>query len=123
MAPHLLVIDPSSDTIVDKVELQGHSEAGYKLRVQPGWAHAARVQWHRREWIPTSTSWMSATSTGNSRSCGPARARWASRLRQTVNTVLVLNDGDGTVTVIDLKAKTVRNSFKAGTGIETASYY
>ena len=38
-------------------------------------------------------------------------------------TALVLNDGDGTVTVIDLKSKTVRSSFKAGTGIETASYY
>src|SRR4249920_3880421 len=32
-APHLLVIDPASDTILDKVELQGHSEAGYKLRL------------------------------------------------------------------------------------------
>ena len=29
-------------------------------------------------------------------------------------TALVLNDGDGTVTVIDLKAKAVRSSFKAG---------
>ena len=38
-------------------------------------------------------------------------------------TALVLNDGDGTVTVIDLKSKTVRNTFKGGTGIETASYY
>ena len=28
-----LVIDPASDTILDKIELQGHSEAGYKLRV------------------------------------------------------------------------------------------
>jgi hypothetical protein len=25
--------------------------------------------------------------------------------------------------VIDLKSKTVRNTFKGGTGIETASYY
>jgi YVTN family beta-propeller protein len=38
-------------------------------------------------------------------------------------TALVLNDGDGTVTVIDLKSRSVRTSFQAGTGIETASYY
>jgi YVTN family beta-propeller protein len=38
-------------------------------------------------------------------------------------TALVLNDGDGTVTMIDLKSRTVTNTFKGGTGIETASYY
>ena len=32
-APHLLVIDTASDTVVDRIELQGHTEAGYKLRV------------------------------------------------------------------------------------------
>jgi hypothetical protein len=35
----------------------------------------------------------------------------------------VANDGDGTVTVIDLDQMKVVSSFKAGTGIETASYY
>ena len=34
-------------------------------------------------------------------------------------TALVLNDGDGTVTVIDLKSKMVRNTFKGGTGTAT----
>jgi YVTN family beta-propeller protein len=38
-------------------------------------------------------------------------------------TAIVLNDGDGTVTVIDLTSKTVRDTFKGGIGIETASYY
>ena len=32
-APHLVVIDPAADTILDRIELQGHTEAGYKLRV------------------------------------------------------------------------------------------
>ena len=38
-------------------------------------------------------------------------------------TVLVANDGDGTVTVIDTAAKRVVSSFKAGVGIETLSYF
>jgi YVTN family beta-propeller protein len=38
-------------------------------------------------------------------------------------TLLVANHGDGTVTVIDLKASKVTDTFKAGTGIETLAYY
>ena len=36
---------------------------------------------------------------------------------------LVANHGDGTVSVIDLRASKVTSTFKAGTGIETLSYY
>lgn len=38
-------------------------------------------------------------------------------------TALVANHGDGTVSVIDLKAGAVVKTFNAGTGIETLSYY
>jgi hypothetical protein len=38
-------------------------------------------------------------------------------------TVLLANDGDGTVTVADFRRGVVISTFKAGTGIETASYY
>jgi YVTN family beta-propeller protein len=37
--------------------------------------------------------------------------------------VLVANHGDGSVSVIDLKEWKVTNTFHAGTGIETLSYY
>jgi DNA-binding beta-propeller fold protein YncE len=38
-------------------------------------------------------------------------------------TALLGNDGDGTVTVIDLEKAQVVRSFKAGVGIETLGYY
>jgi YVTN family beta-propeller protein len=38
-------------------------------------------------------------------------------------TALVANRGDGTVSAIDIAAATVTNNFKAGTGIETLTYY
>lgn len=38
-------------------------------------------------------------------------------------TALVSNHGDGTISVIDLTQNKVVDSFKAGTGIETLSYY
>jgi len=38
-------------------------------------------------------------------------------------TTLVANHGDGTVTVVDLSKMQVVSNFKAGTGIETLTYY
>ena len=38
-------------------------------------------------------------------------------------TALVANHGDGTVSVLDLATATVTKTFKAGTGIETLTYY
>ena len=38
-------------------------------------------------------------------------------------TALVSNHGDGTISVIELPGGKVTNTFKAGTGIETLSYY
>ena len=38
-------------------------------------------------------------------------------------TALVSNHGDGSVSIVDLKAMEVRGNFHAGTGIETLAYY
>jgi hypothetical protein len=38
-------------------------------------------------------------------------------------TALSANHGDGTVTVIDLEKGVATSTFKAGTGIETLTYY
>ena len=36
---------------------------------------------------------------------------------------LVANHGDGTVSAVDIATATVTKTFKAGTGIETLTYY
>jgi YVTN family beta-propeller protein len=38
-------------------------------------------------------------------------------------TALVANHGDGTVSALDLSTAKVTTTFKAGTGIETLTYY
>jgi YVTN family beta-propeller protein len=38
-------------------------------------------------------------------------------------TALVANHGDGTVSVVDIATAAVTKTFKAGTGIETLTYY
>ena len=121
-APHLVVIDPAADTILDRIELQGHTAGWLQAQGEPRWADAPHLQF--RWWNgllyqhpgPRRPSWATARRAGRQESMGFAFA-------PDGQTALVLNDGDGTVTVIDLKSKTVTNTFKGGTGIESASYY
>jgi len=119
-APHLVVIDPAADAILDRIDLQGHTQAGYKLRVSLD---------GRTLLICSSSaeSYINILDVGDLR--GQQHVLRAGRnsmgfaFAPDGQTALVLNDGDGTVTVIDLKSRTVTNTFKGGTGIETASYY
>jgi DNA-binding beta-propeller fold protein YncE len=121
-APYLLVIDPATDTIVDRIELQGHTEAGYKLRLSLDGRTLLVCSG-----IGGMDSYINVLDTGDlhgkQQVLRAGKASMGFAFAPDGQTALVLNDGDGTVTVIDLKSKTVRSSFKAGTGIETASYY
>jgi DNA-binding beta-propeller fold protein YncE len=121
-APHLVVIDPASDTILDRIELQGHTEAGYKLRASLDGRTLLICSG-----IGGMDSYINILDVGDLRGkqqvLRAGKSSMGFAFAPDGQTALVLNDGDGTVTVIDLKSKTVRNTFKGGTGIETASYY
>ena len=121
-APHLVVIDPTSDTILDRIELQGHTEAGYKLRVSLDGRTLLICSG-----IGGMESYINILDVNDLRGkqhvLRAGKSSMGFAFAPDGQTALVLNDGDGTVTVMDLKSKTVRNTFKGGTGIETASYY
>jgi len=121
-APHLVVIDPASDIVLDRIELQGHDEAGYKIRVSLDGRTLLVCSG-----IGGIESYINIVDLGDLRGkqhvLRAGRSSMGFAFAPDGLTALVLNDGDGTVTVIDLTSKTVRNTFKAGTGIETASYY
>jgi DNA-binding beta-propeller fold protein YncE len=121
-APYLVVIDPASDTILDRIELQGHTEAGYKLRASLDGRTLLICSG-----IGGMDSYINILDVGDLHAkqqvLRAGKSSMGFAFAPDGQTALVLNDGDGTVTVIDLKSKTVRNTFKGGTGIETASYY
>jgi DNA-binding beta-propeller fold protein YncE len=121
-APHLVVIDPASDTILDRIALQGHTEAGYKLRVSLDGRTILVCSG-----IGGIESYINILDVGDLRGkqhvLRAGRSSMGFAFAPDGQTALVLNDGDGTVTVIDLRSKTVKETFKGGTGIETASYY
>ncbi len=120
--PDILVIDTATNAIVDQVRLQGQSQPGYKLRLSPdgrtlvtcgglgGGASIINI-------IDTSD----LHGTQHVLKAGMNAMGFA--FAPDGRTVLVGNDGDGTVTVIDTAKRAVVHSFKAGVGIETLSYF
>ncbi len=121
-APHVMVIDTASDTVVDRVALQGHAQAGYKLRLSLD-GRTLLTTSGIGDVISDINILNTADLHGPQQVLRAGKSSMGFAFAPDGQTALVLNDGDGTVTVIDLRSRTVTNTFKGGTGIETASYY
>jgi YVTN family beta-propeller protein len=117
--PAILIIDTATDKVVDKVALEGNPKSAFKPRYTPdgsmilacnqgqGQVNIIHVQdlHGRQDVLQVGKDPMGFAISADGK------------------TALVANHGDGTVSVIDLKAGAVVKTFKAGTGIETLSYY
>ena len=118
----VIVIDPGTNAIVDRVALQGHSEPGYKLSVSPDGTTLITCAY-----AGTGQSFVNLLKTadlhGKQLVVNAGRAPMGFGFAPDSRTALVANDGDGTVTVVDLQKGVVTSTFKGGTGIETLSYY
>jgi DNA-binding beta-propeller fold protein YncE len=122
--PVVVVIDTTTDSIVDRIGLMGHSQAGYKLRLSPDGTVLLTCGY---DYGGAGESMVNVLTMGDLH--GPQKVLRAGRgtmgfaFAPDGVTVLLANDGDGTVTIADLRRGVVTGTFKAGTGIETASYY
>ena len=119
--PTLLVIDTASDTVVDRVPLQETTSASFKPRYSPDGSKilVSSISQAQGQVNIINTSDLHGKQQVLAVGKNPMGFAFAPDGR----TALVANDGDGTVTVIDLDQMKVVSSFKAGTGIETAAYY
>jgi DNA-binding beta-propeller fold protein YncE len=118
----VLVIDTATNAIVDRVALQGHSEPGYKLEVSPDGTMLVTCAY-----AGVGESYVNLLRLsdlhGTQRVVKAGRAPMGFAFAPGGRTMLVANDGDGTVTVVDLQKGVVEATFKGGTGIETLTYY
>jgi DNA-binding beta-propeller fold protein YncE len=116
--PVAIVIDPATDTVRERVPL-GQTGAGYKPYFSPDGS--------RLIIISTSTASAQIFDAANLR--GPhkdvkvGRAPMGVAFSSDGHTALIANHGEGTVSAIDLRKSEVTTTFKAGTGIETLTYY
>jgi YVTN family beta-propeller protein len=118
-APQVLVIDTKTDMVVDKIMLEGGMRGAYKPYFTPDGSKLVVCSE-----APAMVNIIDAKNLHAKQTVltvGKDPMGFAASADG--KTLLVANHGDGTVSVIDLKAGRVVNTFTAGTGIETLTYY
>ena len=115
--PEIAVVDTATDTVVDRIALADTTAPAYKAYYSPD-----------GKWLLTMAgSSISIFDAANLRS--PQRTLKVGASPMGIGfsadgkTALVANHGDGTVSAVDIASATVTKMFKAGTGIETLTYY
>jgi YVTN family beta-propeller protein len=117
--PSLLVIDTATDTVVETVPLEGNQRGSFKPKYSPD----------GKKVLVCSTSQGVVNILDASNLRGKQQVLTVGKdpmgfaISADSKTALVANHGDGTVSVVDLVASKVVETFKAGAGIETGSYY
>jgi YVTN family beta-propeller protein len=116
--PVLIVVDTATDTVVDRVPLEGNSRGGFKPRysIDGGTIITCSDD-------GTVNILNAADLHGKQKVLKVGKSPMGFAFAPDGRTALVANHGDGTVSVVDFKEGRVTANFKAGTGIETLSYY
>ena len=117
--PLILVVDTASDTVVDRIPIEGSTKGMYKVRYTPDGSKILTMN--------SAEGRINIFSAANLHSAQKAltvgKAPMGFAFSPDGKTALIANHGDGTVSVIDLGSERVVSTFTGGTGIETLSYY
>jgi YVTN family beta-propeller protein len=117
--PKLLVIDTKTDKVVDKIALENSTRGVYKPYYTPDGSKLVICSEN-----PPLVHILDAKNLhGKQTVLTVGKDPMGFAVSGDGKTLLVANHGDGTVSVIDLKDGKITSNFKAGTGIETLSYY
>jgi YVTN family beta-propeller protein len=117
--PVLLVIDPRTDQVADKIALKANTKGGYKVYYSPDGKTLMTMSLSER----LTNIFDAANLHGEQKVVTVGKDPMGFAFTADGKTALVANHGDGSVSVIDLEKAQVVSNFHAGTGIETLAYY
>lgn len=117
--PAILVIDPKSDTVIDKIRMTDNSHGLYKVRYTPDGTKV--IAMNSSEGLINILD--AADLHGPQQVLKVGKDPMGFAFTPDGKTMLISNHGDGTISVIDLALSKVISSFTAGIGIETLAYY
>jgi YVTN family beta-propeller protein len=115
--PEIAVIDTAADTVLERIVLANTTAPAYKAYYSPD------GQWLMTMAGSSISIFAAATLGAPQRTVTVGASPMGIAFSADGNTALVANHGDGTVSAIDIATATVTKTFKAGTGIETLTYY
>ena len=115
--PQIFVVDTATDTITRTVELSGHAEPAQIARYSPDGKHLVVTSFEE----PLATILDPALETQRRVRLGQGPMNMA--FHADGRTVLIANQGDGTICVVDLALAEVLRSVPVGQGVETLSFF
>jgi DNA-binding beta-propeller fold protein YncE len=118
--PNIRVIDTATDKVIDVVKLDGVKGGGpFRLQYSPDGSRLLTTTLG----VNLLNVFDAANLHGKQLVVPVGREPFGVAFTKDGKTALVSNHGDGTISVVDVAAGTVKSSFTAGTGIETLAYY
>ena len=117
--PVLIVIDPKTDKVIDRIPLRGNAKGAYKLYFSPDGKRLLTMNMAEK----FVNVFDASNLRGEQRVLPVGKDPMGIAFSADGKTALVANHGDGSVSVIDLEKMQVVNNFHAGSGIETLAYY
>jgi DNA-binding beta-propeller fold protein YncE len=115
--PALLVIDTGTDSVVERIRLDGYAHPAQRVRCSPDGRYV--VVTADQEPLASVMSADFARQTTFEVAAGPMGVAFAPDGR----TALVANHGAGRITVVDLETPRPLRDFACGVGVETLAYY
>ena len=115
--PQIFVVDTATDTITRTVELSGHAEPAQIARYSPDGKHLVVTSFEE----PLATILDPALETQRLLRLGRGPMNMAFHADR--RTVLIANQGEGTIFVVDLASAEVLRSVPVGEGVETLSFF
>ena len=117
--PKFYVIDTKTDQVVDTVAVEKNARGPFRVKYSPDGLKLVTCDDQQGLANIISTKNLH----GAQQVVTVGKTPFGIAFSADSKTALVSNHGDGTISVIDLTTSKVVNTFKAGTGIETLSYY
>jgi DNA-binding beta-propeller fold protein YncE len=117
--PKMAVIDTASDKVVDEINIDGNSKGAWRAKYSPDGRTVVVINVNEK----TASILRAANLKSTQRKLTVGSQPFGIAFTADSNVALVSNHGDGTISVIDLKSNRVVNTFTAGKGIETLSFY
>jgi DNA-binding beta-propeller fold protein YncE len=117
--PVLIVIDPKTDTVIDRIALKNQTKGAYKVYFSPDGAKLLTMS----DAAGLINIFDATNLKGEQKVLTVGKDPMGFAFSADGKTALVANHGDGSVSIVDLQAGVITGNFHGGTGIETLAWY
>src|SRR5215831_8404433 len=117
--PKMVLIDTASDRVIDEIAIDGNSKGAWRSKYSPDGKSVVVINVAER----TANLLHTADLKSGQKKVSVGSQPFGIAFTADSSKALISNHGDGTISVVDLRSADVVQTFTAGTGIETLSFF